>query len=530
MTVGCRLAAMAGMLIAGEAAGFACARLSSAWPWMAGIGVLLALAAYGWHWSHVLPFFVFIFGFVAAARTDALRVVLLERHWRSGRGGTPPNLALKVEGTVRVFNRKDGGRSTQFSSHLGPIPLKVVLPLDGEMPPPAAGEVWRCMGWVSCKTLHGGRFERRMFWGKAGTRPVRLAMPSRTECRLAALAKACAARAAIGLGWCPDLAALNRAILLGSRSDLSVEDRATFARAGTIHVFAISGLHVMLLAILLHRLLALVGVPLRVRGLVVLPILAGYVLVTGLRPSAVRAAMMAGFYLVAPTFGRKGDSLAAWSLTALFAYGSAPERLFDTGCTLSFAVMLGIVAWLRWGACGLPSWCREGYGGECGVSLAAWMAGTPIVASVFGCFTPGGLLANLVVLRLAGWLVAFGMVGMACGFVLPPAAALFNVLAAAMSFLMVRASSVVAELPGSSIAVEPWSWSVCLAWYGTAGALVFLLAWTRRRQFTVWWLTKRSEPMWRTFSSDTVRWICDIMRHVVPQHGKGNRKTEMNQI
>ena len=210
MTVGCRLAAMAGMLIAGEAAGFACARLSSAWPWMAGIGVLLALAAYGWRWPHVLPIFVFIFGFVAAARTDALRVVLLERHWRSGRGGTPPNLALKVEGTVRVFNRKDGGRSTQFSSHLGPIPLKVVLPLDGEMPPPAAGEVWRCMGWVSCKTLHGGRFERRMFWGKAGTRPVRLAMPSRTECRLAALANACATRAAIGLGWCPDLAALNR--------------------------------------------------------------------------------------------------------------------------------------------------------------------------------------------------------------------------------------------------------------------------------------------------------------------------------
>jgi len=270
----------------------------------------------------------------------------------------------------------------------------------------------------------------------------------------------------------------------------------------------------MLLAFLLHRLLALVGVPLRVRGLVVLPILVGYVLVTGLRPSAVRAALMAGFYLVAPTFGRTGDSLAAWSLTALFAYGSAPERLFDTGCTLSFAVMFGIVAWLRWGVCNLPSWCREGYGGECGVSLAAWTAGTPIVASVFGCFTPGGLLANLVVLRLAGCLVAFGMVGMVCGFVLPPAAALFNVLAAAMSFLMVQASSVVAALPGSSITVEPWSWSDCLAWYGTAGALMFLLALTRRRQFAEWWLPKRCETVWRIIFLEVPQFFGSVTRHV----------------
>jgi hypothetical protein len=115
---------------------------------------------------------------------------------------------------------------------------------------------------------------------------------------------------------------------------------------------------------------------------------------------------------------------------------------------------------------------------------------------------------------LAGWLVAFGMAGMACGFVLPPAAALFNALAAAMSFLMVRASSVVAALPGSSIAVEPWSWSVCLAWYGTAGALVFLLAWTRRRQFVAWWLPKRCETVWRIIFLEVPQFFGSVTRHV----------------
>lgn len=482
MTTAGRLAGMAAMLIAGEATGFACARMSSAWPWAAAMGLLLALAAYGWRWPHVMPAFVFAFGLVAAARTDAMRVAALDGHWRSARCGALPSLALKVEGTVRVWRRKDGGRTAQFASHLGPVPLKVVLPLDGEMPPPVAGERWRCAGWVSRKTLHGGRFGHRMFWGKAGQRPVRLAETSWIERRLRALSEACAARAAIGLGWCPGLAALNRAILLGIRSDLSAEDRAMFARAGTVHVFAISGLHVMLLALLLHRLLMAAGVPLRVRGLAALPILAGYVLVTGLRASAVRAALMAGCCLAAPTFGRKGDVLAAWSLTVLAVYGIAPERLFDIGCALSFAVMFGIVAWLRWVAPHLPSWCREGYGGECGVSLAAWTAGTPIVAAVFGCFTPGGLLANLVVLRLAGCLVAFGMAGMACGFVLPPAAALFNTLSATMAFVMFQVSSLVSSVPGSSIAVEPWSWPACLAWYGAAAALMAAIVASRRRE------------------------------------------------
>ena len=153
-------------------------------------------------------------------------------------------------------------------------------------------------------------------------------------------------RARVGLDWCAELAGFNQAILLGSRGGLTRERRALFAAAGTIHVFAISGLHVMVVAGLITGLLRRFDVPLRARGLVAVPLVAAYTLLTGARPSAVRAAMMASLWFLAPVFGRRPDPLAAWSVTAFAVYLFHPERLFDVGCTLSFAVMFGIVLWI----------------------------------------------------------------------------------------------------------------------------------------------------------------------------------------
>ena len=123
-----------------------------------------------------------------------------------------------------------------------------------------------------------------------------------------------------------------------------------------------------------------------------------------------------------------------------------------------------------------------------GISFAAWVSGVPIVAHEFALFTPGGIVANLAVLPLASLTVAFGMAGMAVGFVLPAAAVLFNCLAAAMTFLMVQVSAAVASIPFASIQVAPWPWTVCAMWYAGCVALAALAAWLlARRTGGVWW-------------------------------------------
>ncbi len=483
-----RLAALAALLIAGELAGFACAPVASAWPWAAAFTLLLALAAWGWSLRHMLPVLVFLFGVIAAARTETQRVAVIERRWI----GTRTQVDLTVDGAAWVGHSKKCGPTVEFTSHLGPVPVKVIIPYDGHSPLPVCGEVWRCSGAISYKKEDSPRFERLNFWanGSASARRVAETPPIRRA--IDALSKACSERMGIGLGWCPRIAAINRAILLGRRAELPSALRQRFVNAGTVHVFAISGLHVMMIVLLLVRAMLAVRMPIQFCGLVVVPVLIVYVVLTGVRPSAVRAATMASIYLSAPALGRKGNALSAWATTALLVYGRSPERLFNIGCTFSFAVMLGIVFWLYLVHPYLPCKVRDGWmaGLGCGVSLAAWVSGVPIAARSFKLFTLGGLVANLAVLPLAALTVAFGLAGAIVGFVLPPAAAVFNNLAAASTFLMVQVSNAVSSVPGAWFQVHPWSPGACAAWYAvwmSLSALMARLLSCRRTGSEPWW-------------------------------------------
>ena len=224
--------------------------------------------------------------------------------------------------------------------------------------------------------------------------------------------------------------------------------------------------------------------------MVMVPV-AAYVVLSGSRPSAVRAALMAGFYYSATLFGRRPDSLSACALAVFTVYGLNPERFFDVGCTLSFTVMFGIVAFLKWikdfslprsfvrfMASGQGQWLRrhfgwmfEGYP----VSVAAWIAGTPVAARIFGRFTWGGLIANIAAVKLAALVVVFGFVGVAVSFVSTRAAAVCNLIAGLFTYMLLLLADLVARLPEVSFDVHQWTLFECVAWYGAFILLVFSL-------------------------------------------------------
>ena len=275
-------------------------------------------------------------------------------------------------------------------------------------------------------------------------------------------------RVAMGLGHDREMAALNRAILLGERGRLPPQLRRVFVESGTIHVFAISGLHVMAVAGLLYWLLRAMFVPLRLAGAVAVPILWAYVWIVGFPPSAVRAATMATFYYAAPLFCRRPDGVKSWVLTFLVVYLGDPTKICDVGCALSFVVMLAILLALE---------CRGATGGArvqtLLVTFAAWSAGVPIAAHVFGRITPGGLLANLLLLPSAAVTVVSGALGLAASFASATAAAHLNNLSALFTKAMVGVSSAVARLPGANCETGAWPTWACAIWYA---ALLSLLA------------------------------------------------------
>lgn len=490
-----RLAQTAGLLIAGEVVGFALPSLARDWMWVAFFTIVVGLVVYGWWGWRIGRVAVFALGIVLALRTDAnLRWVL---DGNSGLWGPRTPLRIEVEGTVNTWQRvKKGGWSVDFLSHVGPVPLKVIIPFTRLEGIPRQGEVWEVDGWISRHQDKTNRFGRRTLWVPETKRACRVAERDArsTRAQWDAICTELARRVGMGLEWNEELAGLNRAILLGRRNDLSRARKRIFVDAGTIHVFAISGLHVMVVAWMLNAVLVKFGVSAQVRGLVCVPLVWAYVVLTGARPSAVRAALMSTLCLAAPVFGRRPDSLSAWSATVLAVYAWSPERIYDLGCALSFTVMFGIVLWCHWARHFRP-WFREGgrlctLAGGFGVSFAAWVAGVPLAAHAFGRFTPGGLLANLVVIWCAGWMVKFGAGGLAASFVCLPLAVWLNNVAAGFTWTMGYISECVAALPFSSFEVESWSLAGCACWY-VGWVAVLLLAGRvlprRERIARRWW-------------------------------------------
>ena len=488
-----RLLLAAVTLVAGEACGFSLRGASVLWPWLAFLFGMALLAAFGWGVRNMLVPYMLAAGTVLAARTEAARLRVLDEMMFVA---TPPSVTLRVESPAQRWQmRRRSGRSADFLSHIGPLPVKVVVFLDEDSPIPAVGETWLCTGRLACKQDEGDRNARHTFWVSSprNARRVRTARMQAAEW-YAKLGRIMARQISLGLGWAPETASLNRAILLGQRSGLSRKRRDTFAAAGTIHVFAISGLHVMVIALALNSLLARLDVPAQSRGLISLPAIAAYVMLTGMRPSAVRAAMMLAIYMLAPSFGCRPNARAAWSVTALAVYGLYPERLFDLGCALSFAVMFGIVLWIEWtrrfAPLAAPGTKMQKFLGGLGVSFAAWVAGVPITAHAFGQFSAGGLLANVAVIFCAAYMVRWGMFGLAASFFCLPLAAIANNVAAFLTLSMAFISEQVAAIPHARILTPSWTLWHSVAWY--AAWLAICLAagrfFPRKSAAAAWWL------------------------------------------
>lgn len=221
-------------------------------------------------------------------------------------------------------------------------------------------------------------------------------------------------------------AGLLNALLLGRRDGLTQDDSEAFARTGTAHLLAISGLHVQAICALVAWLLLRLGLSKRRAALSVLLFAAAFACFSGAQPPVVRSALMIAIYTGAFVFFRAPDPLTTLGASALVNLLAAPGDLFLPGFQLSYLAVLALVtlyptletAWLVWR--GFPeawvvdpgekprlAWERR-IRRACFVSLAAWAGTAPAVAWHMGNFTLPSLFTNLAAVPLS-------MLGMLCG-------------------------------------------------------------------------------------------------------------------
>jgi len=142
-----------------------------------------------------------------------------------------------------------------------------------------------------------------------------------------------------------------RALLLGRTSELDWETRDLFVRTGCRHLLAVSGLHVVLLAVLvvgpLARLAAwavLGRASASFEGVARIVGLALYVPVAGSGAPVVRAACaLALTWLATPLAGRRSDGRSVLAAAALVELMLDPRAPLDVGVQLSYAAAGALV-------------------------------------------------------------------------------------------------------------------------------------------------------------------------------------------
>ena len=138
-----------------------------------------------------------------------------------------------------------------------------------------------------------------------------------------------------------DTAAFMKSLMLGDKQDLYQNQSLYLAmnRAGFLHIVAVSGMHIAFLVGLLQLLLGKT----RSSSLLCLGLVWLFVCITGAPASAVRAAVMQSFLLIAPMVDRENDPITSLSSALALILFANPYAAGSVGLQLSFSAMAGIL-------------------------------------------------------------------------------------------------------------------------------------------------------------------------------------------
>ncbi len=250
-----------------------------------------------------------------------------------------------------------------------------------------------------------------------------------------------------GLDDSPDVQNFLSGIALGLRHQTPEDIEEPFQQTGTLHLFAVAGLHVGIVARLLWMLAIVAHLSRRWATALIIPLLLFYAAVTGLHISSVRAAVMCSILLGGFFFERKVFAFNSLAAAAFLLLCWNTNEFFSTGFQLSFAVVGGIILladplfrFLRRFAAPDPFLPRSllgtprrlfGLGIESifrggSVSLAAWIGSLPLILWYFHLVTPISLFANLIVVPIAFFILAVAMLSILAAPVWSSLALVFN--------------------------------------------------------------------------------------------------------
>ncbi|MEN9987684.1 MAG: hypothetical protein RLZZ585_723 [Bacteroidota bacterium] len=204
-----------------------------------------------------------------------------------------------------------------------------------------------------------------------------------------------------------------QALILGDKSLLDNEIRNAFTATGSMHILAVSGLHI---GLILQLILALIKLGARwvnrsTALLFVILLLWFYALMTGFSPSVIRAVFMFSVLTWTQWKGLQTSSINSLFFTAFIIVLWKPMYLFDIGFQLSYLAMLGIflfypkISSIYKPESKILYYLWEGTA----IGFAAQVATTPLTLYYFHQFPNYFAIANLGLMGLSSIVLGAGI-------------------------------------------------------------------------------------------------------------------------
>jgi len=300
--------------------------------------------------------------------------------------------------------------------------------------------------------------------------------------------------------------ALLAAMLLGEREPGYDEADRAFRRLGLVHLVAISGFNLAILAGLALFTVRLTGDHGRLEPLIVVAVVLTYLVVVPAEAPVLRAGFTLLAFLLAESTGRRYDRLTILGWTAAILLLWRPMDLWSLGFQLSFGIV-GALLWLaertearlfgvplrgvtpvrRRGIPGIISatFARAGshLRSAFAASVLAWTVAMPVIAYHTGTISPLAAITGLLVLPLTILVLWTGYLALIVGLLVPDAGEWTGAVATGLADLLVGVVFRLDDLPYMSLSLPRIS-----VWW-TLAATLCVLAWFR------WWSVRRRSAL-----------------------------------
>lgn len=295
---------------------------------------------------------------------------------------------------------------------------------------------------------------------------------------------------------------LAEALLIGYKNDLDPELAQTYSNTGTVHIIAISGMHLGLI----YGLLLLVLRPLRKRpllhALLIICSLWTFSLMAGGQPSVLRSALMFSCLVAGQAISRKANGIHALSVSAFILLCYNPFWLWDPGFQLSYCAVLSIMLFMKpvYQLLYLKNQALNLAWKMNSVTIAAQWLTIPVSIYHFHQFPVWFLISNFIAVPLSG-LILYGEILLLLFSLFPPAANLAGIIVASGIRLMNSVVKKVESLPfavwdglqlntSQTLALFVFTCAIAVAWlqrsriaFFTATACLLLLLGERAISF-----------------------------------------------